>query len=191
MATTSVVIDIDLAAMNSRDAARERLERMFQDHHEFIWRLLRRLGTGPDPAADLVQQVYLIAAERLDDIRPESEKAFLFGTAVRLSRSLSRRERRCQLEEDMDIRQAATNRIEEVADQRRAVSVMDQILAKLDADLVTVFVLFELEEMSTAKIAELLQIPRGTVASRLRRAREAFRTHAQRAERSLRQVRES
>jgi RNA polymerase sigma-70 factor (ECF subfamily) len=191
MASVSVVLDVDVVTMNSRDAARERLERMFHDHHEFIWRLLRRLGIGPDPAADLTQQVYLVAAERLDDIRPESEKAFLFGTAVRLSRSLSRRERRCQLEEDMDIRQATSNRVEEIADQRRAVFMMDQILGKLEPDLVTVFVLFELEELSTAKIAELLQIPNGTVASRLRRAREAFRTHAQRAERALRQVRES
>lgn len=191
MATASVVLDVDVATMNSRDAARERLERMFHDHHEFIWRLLRRLGLGPDHAADLVQQVYLIAAERLDDIRPESEKAFLFGTAVRLSRSLSRRERRCQLEEDMDMRQAASNRVEEVADQRRAVVMMDHILSKLDPDLVTVFVLFELEELPTAKIADLLQIPSGTVASRLRRAREAFRAQAQRAERALRQARVS
>lgn len=191
MATASVVLDVDVAIMKAQGAARERLERMFQDHHGFIWRLLRRLGLGPDAAADLVQQVYLIAAERLDDIRPESEKAFLFGTAVRLSRSLSRRERRCQLEEDMDVRQAAATRIEEIADQRRAVTMMDHILAKLEPDLVTVFVLFELEELSTAKIAELLQIPNGTVASRLRRAREAFRTHARRAESGLRQLRES
>jgi RNA polymerase sigma-70 factor, ECF subfamily len=190
MATASVVLGVDVATMNDRAAARERLERMFHDHHEFIWRLLRRLGLGPDAAADMVQQVYLVAAERLDDIRLESEKAFLFGTAVRLSRSLSRRERRCQLEDDMDVRQAASSRVEEVADQRRAVALMDQILAKLEPDLVTVFVLFEVEEISTAKIAELLQIPSGTVASRLRRAREAFRTHAQRAERALRQVRE-
>jgi RNA polymerase sigma-70 factor (ECF subfamily) len=164
---------------------------MFHDHHEFVWRLLRRLGMRPDSAADLVQQVYLIAAERLDDIRPESEKAFLFGTAVRLSRSLIRRERRCQLEEDMDIRQGGTTRIEEVADQRRAVALMDRILVKLEPDLVTVFVLYELEEFSSAKIAELLQIPTGTVASRLRRAREAFRAHAQRAEHAVRLSRES
>jgi RNA polymerase sigma-70 factor (ECF subfamily) len=37
-----------------------------------------------------------------------------------------------------------------------------------------VFVLFELEEMTMAAIAETLQIPPGTVASRLRRARERF-----------------
>jgi RNA polymerase sigma-70 factor (ECF subfamily) len=165
---------------------------MFRDHHEFIWRLLRRLGLGADVAADLTQQVYLVAAERLSDIRPESERAFLFGTALRLSRSLLRRQRRCQLEDDMDIHQAQGNqRPEELTSQRQAIALLDQILSKLEADLVTVFVLFELEELSTAKIAEMLGIPLGTVASRLRRAREAFKIHACRAERSLRQVRES
>jgi RNA polymerase sigma-70 factor (ECF subfamily) len=165
---------------------------MFRDHHEFVWRLLRRLGLGPDAAADLGQQVYLVAAERLNDIRPESERAFLFGTAVRLSRSLIRRQRRCQLEDDMDLRQARDNlRPEELTSQHQAIALMDQILSKLDPDLVTVFVLFELEEQSTAQIAEMLKIPIGTVASRLRRARDAFKTQALRAERSLRRVRES
>jgi RNA polymerase sigma-70 factor (ECF subfamily) len=187
MATASV-LGVDGAPMN---LARDRLERMFLDHHEFIWRLLRRLGLDGDVAADTTQQVFLIAAERLTDIRAESERAFLFGTALRLSRSLLRRQKRCQLEDDMDLRQSEGSRQEELTDHNRAVALMDQILTKMDADLVTVFVLFELEELSTAQIAELLQIPLGTVASRLRRARDAFRTQALRAERSLRQSRQS
>lgn len=177
--------------MIARAHARERLERMFLEHHEFIWRLLRRLGRGPDSATDLVQQAFLIAAERLDDIRPESERAFLFGTALRLSRGVARRERRCQLEGDMDIRLSTSARPEEMVDQRRALALIDRILGKLPSDLLTVFVLYELEELPMLKIAELLQIPTGTVASRLRRAREAFRHHAERAERNLRQGRQS
>ena len=49
-----------------------------------------------------------------------------------------------------------------------------------------VFVLFELEEMSSPEIAKLLEIPVGTIASRLRRAREAFRSVAERMERVMR-----
>ena len=48
-------------------------------------------------------------------------------------------------------------------------------LDALPRDLVEVFVLHEIEELTSAAIAELLTIPRGTVASRLRRARSAFR----------------
>jgi hypothetical protein len=52
---------------------------------------------------------------------------------------------------------------------------LDSALGELAPELRTVFVLFELEERTMAEIAELLQIPSGTVASRLRRAREQFR----------------
>jgi RNA polymerase sigma-70 factor (ECF subfamily) len=41
-------------------------------------------------------------------------------------------------------------------------------------DLRAVFVLFELEEMTMMEIATISDLPPGTVASRLRRARQAF-----------------
>jgi RNA polymerase sigma-70 factor (ECF subfamily) len=41
-------------------------------------------------------------------------------------------------------------------------------------DLRAVFTLYELEELKMNEIAELLGVPAGTVASRLRRAREHF-----------------
>ena len=46
-----------------------------------------------------------------------------------------------------------------------------------------VFTLYEIEGLSSPEIAELLSIPLGTVASRLRRARENFRSRAARVER--------
>jgi hypothetical protein len=52
--------------------------------------------------------------------------------------------------------------------------LLDQILAGLSWDLRTVFVMYEIEGMSSPEIAEVLGISRGTVASRLRLGREAF-----------------
>jgi RNA polymerase sigma-70 factor (ECF subfamily) len=165
---------------------KDRLERMFRDHHDLIWRTLRRLGLGPEAAADATQQAFLIAAERMQDIRRGSERAFLFGTAIRLARTAFRTTRRMQYEDDMDLRAAPAARMEELADHRRAIALMDRILARLDPDLLTVFVLFELEGVSTPEIAKLVGIPVGTAASRLRRAREAFRAETTRIERTLR-----
>ena len=164
-------------------AKKERLERMFRAHHELVWRTLRRLGLGPEPAADATQQAFLIAAERLDDIRQGSERAFLFGTALRLARTAYRTGRRWQLEDDMDHRVDAGSRVEDLVDRRRAVEVADRVLAQMDPTLLTVFVLFEIEGLSTPEIAELVGVPLGTAASRLRRAREAFRAAASRLER--------
>lgn len=161
---------------------KQRLEQMFRAHHELIWRTLCRLGMSGDSAADATQQAFLIAAERLDDIRPGCERAFVLNTALRLGRSSDRRGRRCDLSEDMDIHPDHTSARENAARQYTAKSLLDQILADMDPDLIATFVLFELEGMSTAEIAESLDIPAGTVASRLRRGREAFRARATRLE---------
>jgi RNA polymerase sigma-70 factor (ECF subfamily) len=49
-------------------------------------------------------------------------------------------------------------------------------------ELRVVFVLYELEELSTPEIAELCELPLGTAASRLRRAREDFEQRVARLE---------
>ena len=156
-------------------ASRLRLSRMFHDHHDFIWRLLRRLGLSRGAADDAAQQVFLVAAERILDIHDGRERAFLFGTALRVARRVSRNEKRWVLEEDMDFRNSQIARPEELADQRRAVDLMGRILANMDHDLKTVFILAELEGQTMPQVSSLLEIPLGTATSRLRRAREAFR----------------
>ena len=55
------------------------------------------------------------------------------------------------------------------------------LLDQLSLDLRAVFVLFELEELSTNEIAALLGIPAGTVSSRLHRARDEFQALCARA----------
>jgi RNA polymerase sigma-70 factor, ECF subfamily len=181
-AATMMAQDTPIEAPLAGAAAKIRLEKMFRSHHELIWRTLRRLGLSPDLAADTTQQAYLIAAERLGDIRFGSERAFLFSTAIGLARTNFRRSQRCQLEGDMDLHVDPGLRAEQVTNRCSALELMDRVFAKTDADLVTVFVLFELEGLSAPEIAELVDIPVGTVASRLRRARATFRASARRME---------
>lgn len=156
-------------------ASQARLERMFNEHHDFIWRLLRRLGLSPGSADDAAQHVFLVAVERLADIKVGSERAFLFGTALRVARSQSRTDRRWVLEDDMDFRHSEAGRPEELVDHQRAIDLMGRILSNMALNLRTVFILSELEGMTMPEVATLLEVPVGTAASRLRRAREAFR----------------
>jgi len=167
-------------------AAGDRLERMFRDHHERVWRTLRRFGLSPEAAADATQQAYLIAAERMADIRHGSERAFLIGTALRLGRGAYRSGRRLELSEEMDQRENPGSRADDLVEQQRRLTLAERVLASLEPDLLEVFVLFELEGMTTPQIAELIGIPLGTAASRLRRAREAFREAANKVERAPR-----
>jgi len=79
---------------------------------------------------------------------------------------------------------------DELVERKRARALLDEALDSMEDDLRTVFVLFELEEMKTSEIADLLAIPVGTVASRLRRSRDEFQEIMKRlnARRRLRRV---
>ncbi|XYH94245.1 RNA polymerase sigma factor [Sorangium sp. So ce1128] len=153
------------------------LRRLVDDHFDFIWRALRRLGIPPKDLDDCAQQVFWVAAQKLAAIEPGKEKAFLYGTAVRVAadaRKSRTRRREVALDDDIGEQRDPGLDPEELAAQRSARALLDEVLDALPMDLRAIFVLFELEEMPTSEIAEVLELPCGTVASRLRRAREEF-----------------
>jgi len=65
-------------------------------------------------------------------------------------------------------------------DQKRLRQAFDDLLEGWPDDIRTVFVLFELEGLTAAEISQVTETKLGTVASRLRRARELFQAGAQR-----------
>ena len=160
-----------------RTAADARLRTLVAEHFDFIWRSLRRLGVPHTDVDDCTQQVFWVAARKLEIISEGSERAFLFSTALRVASDARRsRVRRREVQQDDEGHQTcdAGPRPDEIAEQRRARALLDEVLSAMALELRTVFVLFELEEMPTQEIANLLDLPTGTVASRLRRAREEF-----------------
>lgn len=161
---------------------RVRLERLFNAHHVTVWRVLMRRGLAADAAADATQETFLLAAEKLAQIRPESERAFLIGTAIRVAHTLGRKTVRWTLAEDMDQHLSNARNAGETGEDMQ---LCDRVLSQVDVNLVEVFALYELEGLTSPEIAELLQIPLGSVASRLRRAREQFREAAERLRLSL------
>jgi RNA polymerase sigma-70 factor (ECF subfamily) len=161
---------------------RERLAGLLQAHFRLVWRTLRRLGLLPDAADDAAQEVFLIAAARLTEIEPDKERAFLIGTAYRVAANARRKEeRRPERGEPLDPERAAHSNPdpEELVERKRWRELLDVVLDRMPLDLRTVFVLFELEGLSSPEIAAALSVPLGTVASRLRRAREAFERSAE------------
>jgi RNA polymerase sigma-70 factor (ECF subfamily) len=153
-----------------------RLDSLIEEHLDFVWRSLRRLGVPQGATDDATQQVWLVLARKLPEIIPGQERAFLFGTAMRIAsdvrRSVAKR-RELSGMEHMDFVDQGPTPLDVIA-RRQARRLLDQVLAELPQDLRAVFVLYELEEQTAAQIAALLDIPPGTVASRLRRARSEF-----------------
>jgi RNA polymerase sigma-70 factor (ECF subfamily) len=163
-----------------------RVRTAVEQHYDFLWRSLRRLGVAPPHVDDAAQHVLIVFAQRLADIEPQAERGFLFGTAVRVAADY-RKGRRRSFEvcdpEALDRLASPDPSVECRIDQRRARDLLDSLLAELPDDLRSVFILFEFEELTMAAIADLLGLRPGTVASRLRRAREAIEAAAARVAR--------
>jgi RNA polymerase sigma-70 factor (ECF subfamily) len=156
---------------------------MFEADFDFIWRSLRRLGLDEAAADDAAQETFVVAAKKLEKIDLGRERSFLLSTAVRLAanvrRSRAYRDRREAAaaapppppdESSKEIVSIAPLPDEQAA-QRQQLARLDEALSNLPDDLREVIVLTELEALPQPEIASLLNLPLGTVASRLRRAR--------------------
>ena len=146
-----------------------------------VWRLVRRFGVPSASADDAAQEVFIIAARRLDEIKIGHERRYLFGIAIRVAAN-ARRARARRLDQATAMRLPslrASSLSDALLDQKRMRELSDSVLDAMPLELRTAFVLFELEGFSVPEIAELLAIPTGTAASRLRRAREFQETVTQ------------
>ena len=154
------------------------LRRWVDSYLDFVARVLRNAGTPAAEVDDAVQRTFIIAARRFEDVRPGAERGFLLQIALNVAaharRSAARRREvpASELPERVD-----ADTPEHLTSIKRDRQLLEQLLERLLPELRTVFVLFEFEELTMAEIAVALDIPPGTVASRLRRAREQFRTH--------------
>ncbi len=153
-----------------------RLRGIVAAHFEAMWRLLRRLGVPEHDLDDAVQEVIWVLARKLEAVAIESERAFVLSTAYRVASTMRRsRRRRPEMVELSGEHLAAPGPDPEgLLEQQRARAWLDEALAALPLELRAVFVLYELERLTMAEIAEALGLAAGTVASRLRRARAAF-----------------
>lgn len=163
-------------AVATQEESQARVTRLVRREFSFIWRLLRRLGLSEHDADDGAQQVFLVASKRIDSIKLGSERSFLFGTALRVASRLRKNQSK---QPSIDVATLDTHQDpgpspDEMADRRRARQVLDGILEEMHDDVRIVFVLYEIEELTMAEIATALSVPPGTIASRLRRAREIF-----------------
>jgi len=155
-----------------------RLAWMLNTYFDSVWRAGRRMGLQSAQAQENAQEAFSVAARKLDCIEPGRERTFLLGVALRLAANARRRM-------SARIDELATDSVElealdsipladELLAQRQQRSLLDRILMSMSDLLREVLTLYEIEELNLSEIAEVLEIPEGTAASRLRRAREEF-----------------
>lgn len=163
----------------------DRIAAAVQKYMGQVWRVLRRSGLRPADADDAAQDVFWVLAQRVADVPEAAERSFLLSTALRVASDRRRSAWNRRVTEPLDPeswdeQQSGPDVALEREQLRR---LLDAALLELDEDERAVFVLMELEHLTREHTAEILAIPAGTVASRLRRARDGFATIVRRMER--------
>ena len=160
-----------------RGLSEERVAELIASEYASVWRFLSRLGVPPSDVDDTAQRVFARVLAKANRIQRGSERAYLMRAAFRAALEQQRarkREAARTIELDVDETLSACPPPEQTLLEREDLALLDRALATLPEDLRAALTLFEIEGLTFSEIAVALEIPRGTVASRVRRARERF-----------------
>ena len=148
---------------------------VYRDYAAYAWRVLRRLGVLDADVEDVCQELFLVVHKKLPEFAQRSTlRTWLYSIAIRCASDYRRRTRvkheppTTAFEDRIDAPQPAS------LAQREARALLDHILDTLDEPKRAVFVLYELEELSMAEVAEAVSCPLQTAYSRLHAARAEF-----------------
>lgn len=144
------------------ERAGERLGRLFDTHHQRLFRLARRLCSDAEEARDLVQETFLRAARRPAAVPGDDSggEAWLVRVLVNLCRD---RYRRRSVRQEAQPVLAAPHSPADPAQAAVARASVASALARLTARRRAVVVLAELEGVATDEVARLLGMARVTV----------------------------
>lgn len=150
------------------------LREIYTEHAPFVCRSLRRLGVSESELDDALQDVFLVVYQRLADYQERGKaKSWLYSICTRTAHAMRRKRvrRREQLMSEPIEGESAAAQLTQV-EAREALALGQRLLAMLPAEQREVFVLYEIEEMPMAEVAEALACPLQTAYSRLHKARE-------------------
>lgn len=142
-------------------------------YYEDVYRYAFRLAGNSDDASDLAQQTYLQAGRRLHQLREiERCKSWLLAIVrTCFLKSIQRRRPALATDIDLEVRQVSESAEESDVD-REGIGIALSELPESDR---VILLMFYFEELSYKEIAHQLDIPIGTVMSRLSRAKQRMR----------------
>lgn len=150
-------------------------EELVDTHYQALYRFGYSLAKNPDRASDLVQQTFCIWAQKGHQLKDRSKaKTWLFTTLYREFLGNTKRANRYTQEDISELDHALPVVEHDNArgiDAKRAVELLQQLDETYRAPLS----LFFLQQHSYKEIAEILDVPIGTVMSRISRGKEQLR----------------
>ncbi|HSC87770.1 MAG TPA: RNA polymerase sigma factor [Polyangiaceae bacterium] len=153
---------------------------IYEQEFEWVWHALRRLSVPERDLPDAAQNVFLVVHRRLPEFEGRSRlRTWIFQICRRVASDYRRSASvRREVATDTEAlaahadRRVSSEREVQVAERSRVARALLDGLPEAQRE---VFLLHELEQLSGDEIAQELGVPVGTVRSRLRLARQAFR----------------
>lgn len=181
-----------MADRDSEDSGAERarlarFETALLPHLDAAYDLARWLTRNDGDADDVVQESYLRALRYLDGLRGDDGRAWLLTIVRRTSYTWLARRRdtpETPASDDLDPADEDAPTPETLLIERADREIVRGAIEALPLEFREILVLREFEELSYKEIAAVVDVPLGTVMSRLARARE--RLHREIARRAAR-----
>ncbi len=168
--------DRDLVG-RARGGDQEAFTQLIVQYQVPLYNMALRMVGGPDDAADIAQEAFLRAWEKIRTLRDAPFKSWLFQIAANLCYDHFRRGRRYGVmpEEDQTGNVVglgiATPDPQERAEANERNRLVRQSIEALEHDMRIAIVLRDVNGMAYDEIASVLRVPLGTVKSRIARAR--------------------
>lgn len=150
-------------------------QQLVDANYQALFRFAMSLARDSDRACDLVQETFCRWAEKGDQLRDRSKaKTWLFTT---LHREFLTQRRRASRFSDESVDSMAERLSEDIEEPERQMDGQRAIklLGALDENYRAPLALFYLQQHSYKQIAEILEIPIGTVMSRISRGKDLLR----------------
>ncbi len=159
---------------------------LFETYHPLVYRLAFRMLGDAESAADLTQEVFIRAYERLRTLRDgQAFHAWLTRLAANMAHDALRRRKPAAFSLDAPPPGAEAGsewplphdgpNAEALVLRAELAERLQRVLLTLSAEHRAVVILHHLEGLPVEEIGSILQIPIGTVKSRLARARAELR----------------
>lgn len=173
----SSIEEIVLKLQHGDDAA---LEHFIRATESACYRLAHSILKDPDLSKDALQEAYLIVYQRIGQLRePSAIKTWLFRILTRCCHNLSKRRLR-EITSDVETQENINYPLIGISDtpdpaatftNHARIKAVFERLPEIDR---TILALREVADLSYEEMAKALQVPLGTVRSRLAKARQRF-----------------
>lgn len=178
-------LDVDVSLLESvRHGDLDAYEGIMRRHNQRLFRLARSIVTDDDEAMDVVQEAFIAAFDRIDEL--QEPRAFATWVA-RIAKNgalmrLRKNRRYVQMEQEelenvmeLSVPAERDSRPDNALANRQLGALLEQCIDQLPDDFRTVFVLRSIEGCSTRTTATILEIQEATVKTRLHRAKKLMK----------------